>query len=316
MSNTVFNRKGVKELKRVVDNAQNDRAQQLAGGLLKQLNALHSIDFYPTKEVEGLLLQQQQYEFDNIGKIPNFPPGLIQFSPSSANKCERELFFKAKRATKDEVLRLPLHRRWTRNSTKAHEATQRDLLYCEQLVPNRTFDVCRIGETGLPAWEQNIRKLKKFNVDGVEFLLFGMCDGLLKCRVDGSIVGFEYKTKSTTYSAISYFKLKEPQEDHKAQATAYSLLYGVDEFVFCYETLAKPPWKSTEEDLVKKPDIRTFYHKVTEEDKLELLSRFKRVATNFYNDQVPEGEKDKCIFCQYKTLCESMEGNCHGKNES
>lgn len=307
MGETVFNRKGVKELKRSINDLQNDRAVELAGGLAKQLDVLHSMDFFPSKEVEGLLLKQKQFEYDQIGKKINFPQGVIQFSPSSANKCERELYFKAKRGAKDDVVKLPFQKRWTRNSSQIHEATQRDLLYCEQLVPDRTFDVCRLANNGLPAWEKNIQKMKKFNVNGVEFLLFGMCDGLLKHRVDASVVGFEYKTKSTTYSAISYFKLKEPQADHKAQAVAYSLLYGVDEFVFCYETVAKPPWKTTAEETAKKPDIRTFYLKVTEEDRQALLSRFERVATQFYNNQIPAKEEDKCIFCQFKTLCKKVD---------
>lgn len=299
----LFNREGAERLKKRVIDGEPERGQRLAGGLLYQINALHSIDYFPDENIEKLLLEQKEHDLKLIKEPIKIPDNMIHFSPSGASKCKRELYYKATREPKDEVLKFPYQRRWTRNASAVHEAIQRDLLYCEKhLTDDLMFKVKRL-EGGLPAWEENIKKLKQITYKGTTFLLYGMCDGLLEYQADGSTVGFEFKTKSTTLGAVGTFKLKEPAQDHKVQATAYSILFGVDEFIFMYESLAKDGWMKGAE---AKPDIRTFYHKVTEADKVALLERFRETAESFYTGKIPEKEEDKCLFCSYKTLCNGL----------
>ena len=59
-------------------------------------------------------------------------------------------------------------------------------------------------------------------------------------------------------------------------------------------------------------DLRTFYVKITEEDRQQLLDKLSEVAKQFYAEEVPAKE-DKCFFCQYKTAC--MEQEQEGLNE-
>lgn len=297
----LFNRIGAERLKKRVIEQDSERGQRLAGALYNQMNDLHSVDFYSNYEIESLLLKQKEHDLDKMKNFERLPEGLISFSPSSASACGRGLVFKANKEEKDEVIRYPYQRRWTRNSSAVHEAVQRDLLYCEKVLKNPIFTVERL-ESGLPAWEQNIKTAKVIEHNGVKFVLNGMCDGILNYTPDGSKVLFEFKTKSTTIGTVGTYKLKGVQEEHRIQAVAYSILFGVDEVVFMYESVAKDGWTKGEE---AKIDLRTFYIKITEEDRKELLDRLSEIAKQYYNNEIPAKE-DKCFFCVYKTVCERV----------
>lgn len=297
----LFNRIGAERLKKRVIEQDSERGQRLAGALYNQMNDLHSVDFYPNYEIESLLLKQKEHDLEKMKNFERLPEGLISFSPSSASACARGLVFKANREEKDEVIRYPYQRRWTRNSSAVHEAVQRDLLYCEKVLKNPIFTVERL-ESGLPAWEQNIKTAKVIEHNGVKFVLNGMCDGILNYTSDNSKVLFEFKTKSTTIGTVGTYKLKGVQEEHRIQAVAYSILFGVDEVVFMYESVAKDGWTKGAE---AKVDFRTFYIKITEEDRKELLDRLSEIAKQYYNNEIPAKE-DKCFFCVYKTVCERV----------
>ena len=298
----LFNRTGAERLKKRVVEQDSERGQRLAGALYNQMNELHSIDFYPNYEIESLLLKQKEHDLEKMKNFERLPEGLISFSPSSASACARGLVFKANKEEKDEVIRYPYQRRWTRNSSAVHEAVQRDLLYCEKVLKNPIFTVERL-ESGLPAWEQNIKTAKVIEHNGVKFVLNGMCDGILNYTPDNSKVLFEFKTKSTTIGTVGTYKLKGVQEEHRIQAVAYSILFGVDEVVFMYESVAKDGWTKGAE---AKVDFRTFYVKITEEDRKSLLDRLSEVASDYYVNKIPEKESEKCFFCVYKEACERV----------
>lgn len=301
----LFNRTGAERLKKRVIEQDSERGQRLAGALYNQMNDLHSVDFYSNYEIESLLLKQKEHDLDKMKNFERLPEGLISFSPSSASACGRGLVFKANKEEKDEVLRYPYQRRWTRNSSAVHEAVQRDLLYCEKVLKNPIFTVERL-ESGLPAWEQNIKTAKVIEHNGVKFVLNGMCDGILNYTPDGSKVLFEFKTKSTTIGTVGTYKLKGVQEEHRIQAVAYSILFGVDEVVFMYESVAKDGWTKGAE---AKVDFRTFYVKITEEDRKNLLDRLSEIASDYYANKLPEKESKKCFFCVYKEACERVGDN-------
>lgn len=300
----LFNRTGAERLKKRVIEQDSERGQRLAGALYNQMNDLHSVDFYPNYEIESLLLKQKEHDLEKMKNFERLPEGLISFSPSSASACARGLVFKANREEKDEVIRYPYQRRWTRNSSAVHEAVQRDLLYCEKVLKNPIFTVERL-ESGLPAWEQNIKTAEVIEHNGVKFVLNGMCDGILNYTPDNSKVLFEFKTKSTTIGTVGTYKLKGVQEEHRIQAVAYSILFGVDEVVFMYESVAKDGWTKGAE---AKVDFRTFYVKITEEDRKNLLDRLSEIAKQYYNNEIPAKE-DKCFFCVYKNACERVGNN-------
>lgn len=301
----LFNRTGAERLKKRVVEQDSERGQRLAGALYNQMNDLHSVDFYSSYEIESLLLKQKEHDLDKMKNFERLPEGLISFSPSSASACGRGLVFKANKEEKDEVIRYPYQRRWTRNSSAVHEAVQRDLLYCEKVLKNPIFMVERL-ESGLPAWEQNIKTAKVIEHNDVQFIINGMCDGILNYTPDGSRVLFEFKTKSTTIGTVGTYKLKGVQEEHRIQAVAYSILFGVDEVVFMYESVAKDGWTKGAE---AKVDFRTFYVKITEEDRKNLLDRLSEIASDYYANKLPEKESEKCFFCVYKEACERVGDN-------
>ncbi|MFT4413234.1 hypothetical protein ACLM5H_05160 [Fredinandcohnia humi] len=296
---SLISRAGAKQLREEIrEQKANSRGDDLSKAILSHFDAIHSKDTPLDFEIEKLLIRDELKALENDKSNLHFDNNLITFSPSSASKCERELFYKAVNEVKDEQPFFPYQRRWTRNGTAVHSATQRDLLYAEKYLESPAFKVVRM-EDGTPAWEKNIRNVKQFEHNGISFQIYGMMDGLLKF-VDYSTIGFEFKTKSTTIGAVGSYKMKDAQDSHKQQCIAYSLLFGINEFLIVYESLAKDGWTKGAE---AKPDMRAFYVKVTEEDKQQLLDKFARVAGMYYAQVRPQPDTSKCLFCPYKTTC-------------
>ncbi|MFT8313305.1 MAG: hypothetical protein ABF633_03505 [Clostridium sp.] len=275
------------------------RSKDLAGGLFNQFNKWHETEHWGDKRVEAVLLRQKEQEIEFMKNRPARPDVPCVFSPSGASKCDRELFFKALRLKQIEEDKYPYHRRWTRNATAVHEATQSDLLYMSMLMKNPDFTV-KLAENGLPMWEENLKTHKIFEHNGARFAILGMMDGILTYK-DGTDIGFEFKTKSNTLGQVGHYKMKAPAPYHLEQCNAYSLLFGLEEFVLMYESLPKDGWTKGAE---AKVDIRTFYYKSTDEAKELLLDKFAEVTKAVEAENRPPMQSDKCLFCPYKYLCE------------
>lgn len=300
---SLVNRAGAKRLRQQVQaETGTGREQELKQGIVDHFNKLHSITFWPNKEIEKQLIDDELKDLDSSFADVGLKDGVIMFSPSSASKCERELFLKATKSKKDAVTMQPYQRRWTRNSTAVHRAVQKDLMYAEKVLKDPLFTVERTEE-GRPAWEKNIAHVVQFEHNGIPFQLYGMMDGILRYSPDGSRIGFEFKTKSTTIAAVGDYKMKEATPDHVTQCTAYSLLFGVDEFLITYESVAKDSWMKGPD---AKPDMRAFYVHVTDEDRQRLLDKFAAVAEQYYDGEVPAPDFSKCIFCPFKTRCKEI----------
>ncbi|MCW2279283.1 PD-(D/E)XK nuclease family protein [Heliophilum fasciatum] len=277
------------------------RGTELTAAILDHFNRVHSGELMPDIEIERLLMETERLALEDDKSGLQFQKGIVTFSPSSASKCERELYFRADRIPKEEGEMMPYQRRWVRNGSAVHAAVQRDLLYAEKYLTDPAFTVVRTKK-GLPAWEKNVRQVRPLEYDGVKFQIYGMMDGVLQYR-DGLKIGFEFKTKSTTLGAIGHYKMKDAQEDHKTQCVAYSLLFGLREFLIVYESLAKDGWMKGHE---AKPDIRAFYLNVTDEDRDKLLQKFAGVARKYYAKEMPSKDPEKCIFCPYKMKCKEI----------
>lgn len=279
---------------------QESKGQKMAKQLADQFNQLHSLArVKDDKEIELLLLEQMTHDIEMIGAKPTYPKDAVKFNPSGASKPVMDLYLKAIGTEEKESDKYPYHRRWTRNGNAIHDTVQRDLLYSEKYCPNPYFKVVRLG-TGLPAWEQNLLTWKQFEYDGETFIINGMMDGILTYLPEGKDIGFEFKTKSTTIGQIGHYKMKDAQEDHKMQVIAYSLLFGLNEFIIMYESLAKDGWTKGAE---AKPDIRTFYVEVTQEMRDDLLSKFAYV-TKCKRLGVEPDDKTLGFFSNYKYLYE------------
>ncbi|HQD37278.1 MAG TPA: PD-(D/E)XK nuclease family protein [Thermodesulfovibrio thiophilus] len=293
---SLISKANAQKLKKQVTGEVSPRGLELAGALYNQFNEFHSKTHWDDPQIEELLVRQKVYEMDNEGWFDS--NGTIMFSPSSASKCERELCLKAMKVQKDNKILLPFQQRWVRNSSAIHEAVQRDLLYMTKKMEDPPFKVL-FNEEGLPMWEKNNAQYKEFEHNGVKFAIAGMMDGQLVYR-DGSIIGFEFKTKSNSVAQVGHYKMKDVADYHRLQCVAYSLLFGLDEFIIMYEAVAKDQWFKGEDARI---DIRTFYVNVTEQERNDLLDKFARVTKSVQNDELRPCEPDKCGFCEYKSIC-------------
>jgi CRISPR/Cas system-associated exonuclease Cas4 (RecB family) len=278
----------------IKDMAKNKRGDELTHAILMQFEQINAIDYFPIRSVQELLIKQAQFEL-NRGRL-GYPREFYRFSPSSSDKCEREMFYKNAKAPMDEQTMYPFQRRWTRNSTAVHEATQRQILESEVLLKDPAFKVQRL-DSGLPAWEKNLEDWKLVTHNGVQFVVTGMMDGILEYK-DGSSIGFEFKTKSNSVADIK--RLKEPAPSHRQQCVAYSVLFGINEFVIVYESVAKDKWSTGPE---ARDDMKAFYVKVTQADRNRLLDKWARVVENLQDGEVSAPDYSKCTFCPFKTHC-------------
>jgi hypothetical protein len=286
--------KAISGLKEDADNL----GQKMAKQLIDQFNQLHSLDRIKTdKEIELILLEQMKHNISLIDAEPTYPKDVVKFNPSGASKPLMDLYLSAIGTIEIHDDKFPYHRRWTRNGSAIHDAVQKDLLYTEKYVPKPYFNVVRM-ESGLPAWEQNLLAWKQFEHNGYDFLINGMMDGILEYLPTGQKVGFEFKTKSTTIGQVGHYKMKDAQEEHKLQVVAYSLLFGLDDFIIMYESLAKDGWTKGVE---AKPDIRAFHVHVTQEMRDDLCDKFAEAVACKEHGIEPES-KELGFFSGFKYL--------------
>lgn len=283
------------------------QATELEKGIKSHFNKINTNSFFPKREVEEILLRQKQYEVWRMEKDNRFrvPKGLIKFTPSSASKAKRDLFYKALRVPEDESDNAPFNNRWTRNSTAIHETVQRDLLYAPYLMENPEFTVQMIdkGEFGLlPAWEKAVEGYKIHQHNGKEFVVSGMMDGILTYEKDGRSVGFEYKTK--TNDAFQVQRLKKPSQAHIQQCVAYSLIFEtpdgkpLNDYLLTYESVAKDKWLAGASAV---QDVKAFHIQVSDRQKKNLLNKFAEVVDYIEKDTLPPVEKSKLMFSNYKS---------------
>ncbi|WP_214796524.1 MULTISPECIES: hypothetical protein [unclassified Exiguobacterium] len=303
----LFNREGASDLRQSVLNTMG-RGEELAEAIVKHFDEINSFDFWEDKEIEKLLLRQKEFEISRMGKGLDYPREFTRFTPSSSDSCKRMLFFKHLKAPKDETQMTPQQKRWVKNSTGVHEYRQRDLLYAEKLLKNPAFKVVRIDDPdnparhGLPSWEKPLETYRIVEHKGAKICVSGMMDGILEYK-DGSKIGFEFKTKSNSVADIK--ALKAPAPSHKKQCIAYSILFGIDEFVITYESVAKDKWGK---GILARDDMKAFYIKVTERQRKQLLDKWTEVDENVQTGELPDGDTTKCLFCPFKEVCGTYSG--------
>jgi hypothetical protein len=151
-------------------------------------------------------------------------------------------------------------------------------------------------------WEDFAKTMKVIEHNGGKFSLFGTPDGILRHR-SGIRFGLEVKSKQTTSAQTSLYSMREAKEDHVKQVTAYSIMYGVDDYVIAYINASKKGWVISDEDYEKNPDIRAFHIEVTERDRKALLDDFAEVVKAAQDGNPPPLELDKWTFNSYKTAC-------------
>jgi hypothetical protein len=232
------------------------------------------------------------------------------FSPSSANKCGRELYVKALRAKKDDEDVKPWRRRWTATGTALGDWFQRELLLAEKHYPKFTRKPARFRmertADGSPAFEDFVFTQRFVEHDGVKFSLLGTTDGILEyITEDGEVkrIGLEIKSKQTTAAQTSLYSMREPKEDHVKQVTAYSMMYDLDAFLVVYVNASKKAWNMTQDDFEKTPDFRVFGVDITRDMQTELLDKFAGITKAVAAKTPPALDIGKFGFNNFKTAC-------------
>lgn len=218
-----------------------------------------------------------------------YPRKEVRFSPSGVTKCARELYYMNTDAVVDEYqIITPWKQRLPRNGEGVHEITQKHYLKMHKKLLDAGVDCLFKME------KAEIIGRKEFDVDGTKIVLSGRCDG---CLIDRNGVRYIWE-KKTKDKMKNFKKIKEPQDDHKAQVVCYSLIFGIPRTIFEIESLEKPAWNKDSES-----DIKHFYFESTEEMEQELLHRLATIVRAIEAKKPPAPEHDKCMFCCYKEQC-------------
>src|SRR5690606_41372469 len=85
----------------------------------------------------------------------------------------------------------------------------------------------------LPAWDRFAETLVRIDYGGHTIALKGQPDGILRYK-DGTRVGLEIKSKQTTAAKTGSYAMSGPEEKHLKQVVAYSLMYGLDDYLIVY----------------------------------------------------------------------------------
>ena len=262
-------------------------------------------EYYSLPEVWNNELDRQLHEW--YANVSNVWPKRPYFSPSSVNSCLRELYLKDKGAKRDNFRRQPHQGRWQRMGTVTGDFIQRDLLNIEDKFEQLTGNVPPFKfyrtRDGLPTFEDFIKTNSKVNIEGVEYYLYGLPDGVMEYVTDDGEkirVGLEIKTKQTTPARTSLYSMRDAEQSHFDQTVAYSYMYKFDYVIILYVNAAKQRWVVTDEEYEKTPDIRAFAYEITDEDRYEVLSRLADVRKAVINDKPPKMDITKWTFNNYK----------------
>lgn len=233
------------------------------------------------------------------------------FSPSSADKDQRELYVKALRMPKDDDDVKPWQRRYTARGTAVGDWMQREILLAERHFEKFTgkrppFTMAR-REDGAPFFEDFVHGQRFFEYNGQRFSILGTCDGVLECvnAETGEVkrIGLEIKSKQTSYAETGFQRMKAPKDEHVKQVTCYGLMYDLDAYLIVYVNCSVKAWFMTDEEFAKAPDFRVFGVEITDEMKTEILDRFAEVARCVEEGTPPAIDIEKFRFNNFKRSC-------------
>jgi len=300
------NKVGAEELRQAVTM---ERGEEIARDFIRMLDRWHSEPEVIDNDLERQIAAMNYEILRNPVKLDWGPRGSRYFSPSQVDACRRSLYMKLIGAPKDKQRHMPHQGRWQRAGTIFGAMIQRDLLFIEKHYEEVTgeaspFEVERVTVNGyrFPAWERFAETLVRIDYGGHTIALKGQPDGILRYK-DGTRVGLEIKSKQTTAAKTGSYAMSGPEEKHLKQVVAYSLMYGLDDYLIVYGNLAKKSWNMTEEEYARNPDIRAFHVRITDADRRALLDRLAGVLDAVEARTPPPLELDKWAFNNWKTAC-------------
>jgi hypothetical protein len=277
--------------------------QEIADDLIAHLD-----EWYSLPEVWDNELDTQIHKW--YANAKNVWPKRPYFSPSAANACPRELYYKQLRSQVDLERKPPYQGRWTAIGTAIGDVIQRDILAMERNMAEKGSFASRFrferNKDGTPMFEDFAKKNVKVEHGGEVFYLYGTCDGIMEYThpETGEVlrIGLEVKSKQTSAAKTSLYSMREPEAKHVKQCYMYGEMYDVDYYIIIYVNTSKKAWVYNDGDYEKNPDIRAFGIEITEADKEAVFDNFALILQAVREMDPPPLQPENWTFNKYKTI--------------
>lgn len=216
-------------------------------------------------------------------------PSSKSFKPSSLGKCLRLNYFIVTGAPKDDRAPDPELVGMGESGTDRHERIQTWVskmkkygYNCEWIDVEEFLKIHPVA--GTKVVKKTGMETKCYNeVFDISFL----CDGIIKFE------GIYYILEIKTEASFKWNGQKEAFDDHKVQATTYSVCLGIDRSLFLYE----------ERDLCRK---KAFIVEITNDMKEEfVIARIEVVNNHIAEGTVPPKSiiVSDCSYCEFTKEC-------------
>ncbi|MGE0981495.1 hypothetical protein [Bacillus cereus] len=295
-------------------------ARQLASKFESQMRYFQSLNL---EESDETMLYWYECFYDILkNNAVEEPPEGKWLRPSMIGSDELALWYQLNgyKSDEDSLKGKPRqddrHTRWQAIGTVVGDMWQKQVLSAElwsSKLDNLEFDFRFLqlfrnyghGFKYYPAFEEFTRMTR--DIEGVP--LHGTCDGILEHvpyhedlgrDYQGTRIGFEVKSKQTSYASTGGYSMKGEDPKHVRQAKTYALMYDLDYYFFVYQNCAKKSWNMSEEDKQKYPDLRIFGIYISPEEKAEHVKYLKYLWELQNSEEKPKLNLLKWNFNSYK----------------
>lgn len=211
------------------------------------------------------------------------------YKPSSLN-CLRMMYFYRTSTEIDEVDRPASSIGILHSGEDRHLRIQKAITRMQENRFNvEWIDVeTYIKEQNLTNLEVISKKEYETTVHNKQLDLLFLCDGLVK------INGIYYIIEIKTENANSFYFRNGVAEEHKHQATCYSLSFNINNVIFIYEN---------RDNCLKK----SYLFHVSQEQKNEVINLINTCNEHVKNKKLPiKIECKHCNYCDYKKKCKNL----------
>lgn len=209
------------------------------------------------------------------------------FSPSSLGGCERSIYYKITGAPTDDKLDIKVKNLKKGNSgTDRHLRIQKALLSAEKYGYNlKWIDIKKYAnERGMDYLHILNKDETEYHIIDKRYNLSFKTDGLLKVKNQYLLI--EIKTDDT----YRWGRRNDISSYHEIQGICYSLSFNIPWIVYIYEE---------RNEFKLKPIMK----KITKEQKTKVKDKLNKLTKYKNKKQLPDTEKNKCMFCSYKYIC-------------
>lgn len=243
----------------------------------------------PTEEIASDFLFWLETTIQNEAKSTKKTKSKY-YKPSSLN-CLRMMYFYRTLTTVEDTNRKASSVGVLHSGEDRHLRIQKAITS----MKNNGFD-CEWVDVEEYIKEQKITNLevisrKEFEttVYNKELDMLFLCDGIVKIK------GKYYLIEIKTENSISFYNRKTVADEHKHQATCYSISFNINNVIFIYEN----------RDVCSK---KVFLFTVKQELKDEVIGLIERCNKAVEDNCIPPRiECKSCNYCDYKKYCKAID---------